>query len=102
VRVADYRSGEIRLSCEVSRPSILLWNSRFDAGWKAEVDGHPAALFPANFMMTGLELSAGSHEIMLSYNPQSRLQKISFGMAVLGLLFVPASLLSLTRRRKVS
>ncbi|MDD3275642.1 MAG: glycosyltransferase family 39 protein [Kiritimatiellales bacterium] len=99
VRVLESRPGEIRLSCEVPAPSVLLWNSRFDGGWKADVDGHPAGLFPVNFIMTGLQVDAGLHEVTLRYNPDSGLQKISFGTAVVGLLCIPSFFLCLTRKK---
>jgi hypothetical protein len=99
VRVLESRPGEIRLSCEVPDPSVLLWNSRFDGGWKADVDGHSAGLFPVNFIMTGLQVDAGLHEVTLRYNPDSGLQKISFGTAVVGLLCIPSFFLCLARRK---
>jgi hypothetical protein len=102
VQVAESRPGRIKLVCEASAPSVLLWNSRFDQGWRATVDGNPAGLFPADFIMTGLQLSSGSHRVELSYNPASLLQKVSFGTAVLAFLCLPASLLCLARRRKLS
>ncbi|MFA7368232.1 MAG: hypothetical protein WC334_01180, partial [Kiritimatiellales bacterium] len=89
VRVTQYRPGEIRLVCEASGESVLLWNSRFDRGWKATVDGSPADLFPANFMMAGLHIKSGSHEVILRYDPYSLLQKMSFWVAIIGLFAVP-------------
>ena len=92
VRVMNYRPGEIRLVCEATETSVLLWNSRFDKGWKATIDGTPAELFPANFMMAGLQVKSGSHEVILRYDPCSLLQRISFWSAVIGLLAVPAGI----------
>jgi hypothetical protein len=99
VRMIESRPGEIRLVCESPDAAVMLWNSRYDAGWKASVDGGAAPLFPANFMMTGLQVSPGSHEVTLRYNPDSRLQKISFGAAIVGFLCIPVSFLCLIRRK---
>jgi len=92
VRVTGRSPGEIRLTCDTPGASVLLWNSRFDKGWQAAVSGHPAELFPVNFLMTGVEIPAGSHEVVLRYDPQTSVQKISFAAAVFGLLILPAAL----------
>jgi len=101
VSIAEYRPGEIRLIIETSGPAVLLWLSRFDAGWEAKVNGQATEIFPVNFMMTGIPMLAGFNEIRLCYNPQSLFQKISMGAATFGFLCVPVSLLCLIRQRPV-
>jgi hypothetical protein len=92
VRVTEYSPGEIRLICDASGPAILLWTSQFNKGWKARIDGHPVELFLTNFMMTGLQIESGSHQVELKYAPRSLLGPISFGVALVGLLSVPVGL----------
>jgi len=37
-------------------------------GWSATVDGQPAQLFPADYVLSALKVPAGEHEIALTYS----------------------------------
>ncbi len=93
VKVKSIGPGDVQLICETSIPAILRWTSRFDAGWKATINGEPASLLPVDFIMTGLELDAGTSVIRLQYAPESKLWWLSLGVAITAFLFVVAGLL---------
>lgn len=42
-----------------------------DKGWKASIDGQPADLIRANYVLRGLRVPAGQHEIVMSFEPSS-------------------------------
>jgi hypothetical protein len=99
VRVNEFRPGEIRLTCETSDLALLLWCSRFDKGWKAFLDGQPVPLFPANGIMTALQLKEGRQDIRLIYEPQSKVAQLSFWAAFCSLLCAPVSLWCLKKEK---
>lgn len=48
-------------------PEILCLSIPYDKGWKAYIDSQEAAVLKANLMFTALEIPAGDHEILLTY-----------------------------------
>ena len=47
----------------------VITNEMFQQGWHAYIDGKPAAVFPADNLMVGLYVPAGSHDVQLKYWP---------------------------------
>jgi|GEM_PF-3728779 len=41
----------------------------YQKGWQVRVDGHPIALFPANYLFLGFKVPAGEHQVALHYSP---------------------------------
>jgi len=63
VDFTSYAPKQIRLQAKAAAPSVLLLNDRFDPGWKVKVDGKPAELLRCNYIMRGVQVSPGEHEI---------------------------------------
>lgn len=57
--------GTIRLD----RPSVLVFQTPFDLGWHAFVDGKPGAVLKVDIGLLGLPLETGEHQIELRYRP---------------------------------
>ncbi len=100
VEVLDYQPGLIRLRTMASTPALLLWNGRFDAGWKARAGAEPLDIFPANYIMTGVAVPAGEQEITLRFSPAIALQKISIAATLAGFLALPIALWPDRRRAR--
>jgi hypothetical protein len=70
-RVAsERRDGETyRARIEVARPSFALFKMTWHANWNAAVDGRTAKTVMLSPGFIGIPVPAGSHEIVLSYEP---------------------------------
>ncbi len=55
--------------CRGERPALAVFVEQYDAGWRAEIDGRPAALLRANLLMRAVRVEAGTHTVALSYTP---------------------------------
>jgi uncharacterized membrane protein YfhO len=49
--------------------SILVFQTPFDPGWRAEVDEKPVPVLRVNAGLLGLKLDSGEHRIGLRYRP---------------------------------
>lgn len=50
-------------------PQMLVFSIPFDAGWQATMDGSSVPLRKIDYGLTGLEVGAGKHLILLTYRP---------------------------------
>ena len=65
----SYRPKEIRLTAQAIAESVLLLNDHWSPHWRVTVDGQPAELLRCNFVMRGVRLSPGSHEVVFRFQP---------------------------------
>ncbi|HKX28850.1 MAG TPA: hypothetical protein VJ302_14225 [Blastocatellia bacterium] len=63
--------GAISISADVGSPSLLVLSEVFYPGWRARVDGTEVELRRVNYLMRGIELGSGRHEVEVFYRPRS-------------------------------
>jgi uncharacterized membrane protein YfhO len=76
--IVTYEPQRVRLTVELSQPSLLVLSDSYYPGWTAEVasdDGppRPAAILRTNRVMRGVPLPAGKHLVTFTYSPRSLL-----------------------------
>jgi hypothetical protein len=54
--------------CQATREALAVFVDQYDPGWRATVDGHPAEIVRANFVMRAVRLAPGEHEIAQEYH----------------------------------
>jgi len=94
VTFVSYKPKHIVLEAKVNTPCVLLLNDRYDPNWKVTVDGQPAKLLRANFIVRGVSLNtAGAHRVEFSYEPPRTglfisLASVLIAMGMLGYLVI--------------
>ena len=63
VDFTSYAPKRIVLQAKAAAPSVLLLNDKFDPGWKVTVDGKPAKLLRCNYIMRGVQVPTGEHQV---------------------------------------
>jgi hypothetical protein len=71
VEVTENRQGRIRCLMTLAHPGIAVLPGNSAKGWKAWIDGLPAAVFGANLSSKGVLVPAGRHRVELRYLPGS-------------------------------
>ncbi len=89
----SYAPKDIVLAAQAKAPSVLLLNDKFDPDWRVLVDGKPADLFRANFIMRGVFVPTGAHTVEFTFSrPHKPLyvteMALGIGIALCGLLFI--------------
>jgi uncharacterized membrane protein YfhO len=85
VEFSYYDPNHITLKANATSPSILLLNDRFDPNWKVTIDGKPATLLHANYIMRGVQVPQGSHIVDYRFAPPVNLFYVSLSAIILGL-----------------
>lgn len=78
-------------------PAVVLVRNAYDSNWRATVDGRPAPVLAADYLLQGVPVGPGHHSIVLSYRDRS----IGLGLlgSALALLALLAGALALRIRR---
>lgn len=89
-----------RVVVDAPSSSIVLVRNVYERNWHATVDGQPAPLFPADYLLQGVPVPAGRHVIDLSYDDATVGYGLLGSALALSLLFAPLVLVGVRRRRK--
>jgi hypothetical protein len=85
-KIVDEGPTRVELSVTLERPGLVVLADRFDAGWRATIDGAPAVVLKANGLMRATAVGAGTHRIVYVYDPASiRLGAVISLMALIAL-----------------
>jgi hypothetical protein len=79
--VTAYGANRVVVQAEARQPGVLVVGDLYHPGWQATVDGAPAPVVPANWLLRGVPLPAGTHEVVLRFWPRS----LTAGMWISGL-----------------
>lgn len=103
ISLAKYTPEYIEYDAECSKPGTVIFSEIFyPHGWKAIVDGKPADLYRANYMLRAMNLEPGKHHIRLEFRPESvaKGNTISMIFVILMYLIIAGILLSNLRKGK--
>ena len=92
--LTSYSPRQLRARCQATREALAVFVEQYDPGWHATVDGRPAEIVRANFVMRAVRLAPGEHEIALDY----RAPGLALGLAIT--LLTLAALLGLVVVRR--
>lgn len=74
----------VTLSVETDREAFLVASDVFYPGWRAAVDGRETRIFRTDYVLRGIALPPGSHEVRFEYRPRS--VRLGAGLSALGLV----------------
>jgi uncharacterized membrane protein YfhO len=95
-KVLSRGPGSYVLEAQALADSYLVLSEAYYPGWRAEVDGQPVPVLPANHLLQAVRLPPGKHVVTFAY--RSRFLGLGFAVAVLAML-VPAGIALVRRRR---
>jgi len=81
----SYNPRHIVLATDSHDAGVLLINDKFDPDWQVKIDGQPAELLRANYIMRGVYVPAGKHEVRLDFQVPLLPLKITMAAILLGL-----------------
>jgi len=70
--IVKYDLHEIAISAQVKAPTIMVLSEiYYPSGWKAYVDGKESKIYKTNYLLRGLFLPAGNHQVVFKFAPAS-------------------------------
>ena len=82
--VTQIRADQVHVVAQVDRPAYLVLADAWDEGWRASIDGRPAAVLRANVLFRAVALPGGRHEIVFAYEPW--LLRVGIAVSCLGVI----------------
>lgn len=70
-QILSYKPSEVRISVDTPEPGMLVLSDTYYPGWEASVDGKTVHIFRANFTFRAIEVPAGLHDVVFTYEPES-------------------------------
>jgi hypothetical protein len=96
-QLVSYEPNEIRFTIDAPRDGLVVLNEIMFPGWHVEVDGHAATPVRANYLLRGVWVTAGAHEITWRFEP--RHWRVLVGGYALALALIVAAAAVPRRRR---
>ncbi len=76
--MVSLQPNRLRLKVEARRPSFLVLSEVYYPGWEATVDGKPAPLLKADYILRGIPVMPGEHSVELRFRPRT----LIWGLAI--------------------
>jgi len=93
VSIVSHKPNRILLSADIKRNAFVLLSEVYFPGWEATVDGRPAPVLRADYILRGVPVEPGKHTIELRYRSKIFLAGLAVsacsGLAVLIILAAP-------------
>ncbi|MCO5236515.1 MAG: YfhO family protein [Chitinophagaceae bacterium] len=103
ITLVSYDNDEIKYATQSARPQFAVFSEvYYPAGWNAYLDGKKTDYAKVNYVLRGMPVPAGKHEIVFRFEPASYTngQKLVYMGNVLFYLTMAGGLFSFWKRRK--
>ena len=97
VEFTSYAPTDIKFHTQAAMPTVLLLNDQYDPHWRVTVDGKPAPLLRANFIMRGVYLPEGEHAVEFQFSLPIKPLYVTLAAMAVGIL-LSGILVFLTRK----
>ena len=88
VRLTSYDSDQAKYEVESAKGGLVVFSEVYYPGWTATVDGLPAEVGRANYVLRALNVPAGKHEVVFTFQPESVSTTETIAYVALGILLL--------------
>jgi hypothetical protein len=69
VKITSYKPADIHLEATPTKPSVLMMADKYDPDWQVFIDGKRGEVLKVNYLMRGVYLEPGKHEVEFRFRP---------------------------------
>jgi Bacterial membrane protein YfhO len=105
IELVSYQPNELEYKYTAEGEKLAVFSEiYYPAGWKCYIDGAESKYFRANYVLRGMILPAGTHQVKFTFAPSSYINgnKISLASSVLLILITAGYLISRSLRKSKS
>jgi hypothetical protein len=84
VTITSYQADEIRLRVMAASTGMVVLSEVWDPGWSATVDGDAVKVYAADYVLRGVVVGPGTHEVVLRYKASLAKWSLLLWLAPLG------------------
>ena len=101
VKLTSYGANEARYEIESAKGGMVVFSEVYYPGWTATVDGADTEVGRANYVLRAINVPAGKHEVVFTFDPQSVHDTETVAYVALGfLLLLPVLIVVRSRKKK--
>lgn len=71
VEIVSYKDDEIRIDAGMADNGFVVLSEKYYPGWKAYLDGKPAKIYQADYILRAIYVPQGNHKLTVRYEPDS-------------------------------
>jgi len=98
-QIMSHAPQRVTISATAPSDAWLVLTDTYFPGWRAEVDGRPTAIAPANYAFRAVTVPAGTHTVTFTYEPASFRVGLFISLLALAACAAAAPAAMLSRRR---
>ena len=83
--IASYEPADIKLDVSPATPSVLMMCDKIDPDWQVWVDGKRSELLRCNYLMKGVYLEAGHHQVEFKFRADIRMFYVNIAAIFVGI-----------------
>jgi hypothetical protein len=96
----EVRPEDVRISVRAEAPSLVVVRNAWEPGWVASVDGTPAPVLRADYLLQAVPVPAGNHDVRLVYREPAIGLGIALSAVAWTLFTLAAVAVAATTRRR--
>lgn len=103
IRLVSYRPNRLVYEAASSQAGLVVFSEIYYPGWQVAVDGQPAELMRANYVLRTMNLPAGQHRIEMWFDPASLhfTEAVGYASSICLLLGLVVLMVRAVRRKSV-
>ena len=102
IRLTSYEPNQLVYETSSPQDGIVVFSERYYPGWTATIDGKPADIARADYILRAMNVPAGKHTIEMRFDPQSLHITEGIAYGAMALLLVGVIILIWIYRKKYS
>lgn len=85
-RIVSYEPSRLTIETEASKEAVLVVSEANYPGWEATIDDQPAEIYTANYLLRGVIVPEGKHQVVMTY--RSKPARVGALISVLALALI--------------
>lgn len=86
IRLTSYQPNELKYTVQSGKGGVAVFSEIYYPGWKATIDGKEVQIGRADYILRAINIPAGKHELIMTFNPDSLHETETIAYIAMGIL----------------